>query len=296
MTDKQLAKKLQPLAPYFLTLALSFLVYQLYLVQGSFSALYNIALSATARNQATGSLWPLIWLSSEVSGEVGLILRFTGAILLVGLVWFFLRKKELSSPLLRKVVLLEAVYFLFFIPFVVYLLANPGHSITGVEAGISYALQIALIAPSLLIVYVKLKRNVQSLGKSQVLKWFAVAFCCYVFALWVKYFIFAIYSVGFNFAEPVTAIGSVNSAATLLIAAIASVAVFLPVIRGNKTSFSLKAVGGILICIGGYFIIFMLISLVNANYSKWVSLTEWWMTALPILGLGLLFRSSRKQS
>jgi len=296
MTDKPLSIRLRPIAPYFLVVALSFFIYLLYLVQNSFSALYTIAISDIARNHATGSIWPLVQLSSEVSGEVGLLLRFVGAILFVILAWFFLRKKELSFPLLRKAVLLEAVYFLFFVLFVVYLLANPGHSISGIKAGISYALQTALVAPSLLILYVNMKKDAQPLGKSQVEKWFAVAFCCYVFALWVKYFIFALYSVGFNFAEPVLALGSFNSAFTLLLAAVASVAVFSPVIVGKQTKLSLRAVGGILICVGTYFIIFIAISFVNTEYSKWASLIEWWMPALPILGLGLLFRSGGKES
>ena len=151
MTDRQLGKSFQPFAPYFLTVTLSFLIYQLYLVLNSFSALRIIAISTTARNRATGSLWPLFQLSSEVSGEVGLLLRFVEAGLFVILAGFFLRKKELSFHLLRKAVLLEAVYFLFYLPFVVYLLTNPGHLVAGIEAGISYALQIGLVTPSLLM-------------------------------------------------------------------------------------------------------------------------------------------------
>ncbi len=296
MTDRQHGKSFQPFAPYFLAVALSFLIYQLYLVQNSFSALRTIAISTTARNQATGSLWPLFQLSSEVSGEVGLLLRFVDAGLFVILAWFFLRKKELSFPLLRKAVLLEAVYFLFYIPFVVYLLTNPGHSVAGIEAGISYALQIGFVTTSLLMLYLKLKKEGQDGGKSQIAKWFAIAFCCYVFSMWVKHFIFALYTVGFNFAELVLSVGSLNSVATLLIAAVVSLIVFLPVIKGKRISFNLKAVGGILICIGVYFIIFILISLVNASYSTWVSLIEWWATALPILGLGLVFVDAGKKA
>ena len=289
MADKQLGKSLQPFAPYFLVVALSFLIYQLYLVQNSFSALYNIALSATSRWQSSGSLWPLVWLSSETSGEIGLLLRFVGACFFVYVAWFLLRKKEVALPFLRKAVLLEATYFLFYTPFVVYLLTRPGNSLAGVEAGFSYAMQIVLVSPSLFMLYFKLRRFGLGNDKSQVVRWFAIVFCFYVFALWVKHFMFAIYAVGINFTEPVLALGSVNSIATLLIAAVASIAVFLPIIREKRNSFNPKALGGILICIGAYFIIFILISLVNANYSNWVALTEWWATALPILGLGFVF-------
>jgi hypothetical protein len=255
-----------------------------------------IAISTTARHQATGSVWPLFQLSSEVSGEVGLLLRLVDACLFVILAWLFLRNRKLSFPLMRKAILLEAIYFLFYIPFVIYLLTNPGHSLAGVEAGISYALQIGLVTPSLLVLYLKLKKEGPDGEKSQIAKWFAIAFCCYVFSLWVKHFIFAMYSVGFIFTTLVLAVGSFNSVATLLIAAFGSLVVFLPVIRGKRTSFNLKAVGGILICIAVYFIIFILISLVNANYSVWVGLIEWWATALPILGLSFVFVNHRKKT
>src|SRR3989304_1129790 len=112
MADKQLGKSLQPFAPYFLVVALSFLIYQLYLVQNPFAALYNIALSATSRWQSSGSLWPLVLLSSETSGEIGCLLRFVGAFFFVYVALFLLRKKEVALPFLRKAVLLEATYFL----------------------------------------------------------------------------------------------------------------------------------------------------------------------------------------
>ncbi|HJW65790.1 MAG TPA: hypothetical protein VJ507_03300 [Candidatus Bathyarchaeia archaeon] len=82
----------------------------------------------------------------------------------------------------------------------------------------------------------------------------------------------------------------------MLTAVVASLVVFLPVIRGKRTSFNLKAVGGILICIGTYFIIFILVSMVNANYSNWVALIEWWATALPILGMSFVFGVERKKT
>jgi hypothetical protein len=231
--------------PCIFVVALSFLIYQLYLVQNSFSALYGIALSATSRWQSSGSLWPLFWLSSETSGEVGLMLRFVGACFLVFVAWFLLRKKEVALPLLRKAVLFEATYFLFYLPFVIYLLTRPSNLGVCLEAGFSYALQIVLVSPSLSMLYVKLRGFEHDNDKSKVVRWFAIVFCFYVFALWVKHFMFAIYAIGVDFSEPVLIIGFVNSTATLLIAAVGSLAIFLPIIREKRASFNLRALGGV---------------------------------------------------
>src|SRR4030042_7012951 len=123
MTEKETARKIQHTAPYIMFAAASFLVYEIYLVQNSFSALYTIALSAISSWQRTGSLWPLVWLSSEISSEVGLLIRFVGACLFVTVALFLLRKKQVAITILRKALLLEAVHFLFYIPFIIFLLA-----------------------------------------------------------------------------------------------------------------------------------------------------------------------------
>jgi len=286
----KLKKTVQRPATYLFVTALVFLVYQVYLMQNSFSALYNIALIAMSRWQTTGSIWSLVWLTSESSGEVGLLLRFIGACLFLTAAWVLLRRRNVSVPVLRKAFFLEATYFLLYIPFVVYLLMRPSGSATGFEAGISYALQILLVSPSLFMLYRKLKGLDQGNDKAQVVRWFTIAFCAYFFALWVKGFLFALYAVRFDFSHPVLIAGSVNSVATLLFAAVGAVMVFLPFFRGRRVDFSRRALGGVLVCAGVYFIIFDLLSLVNANYANWVSLTEWWAAVLLVPGLFLVMR------
>jgi hypothetical protein len=286
----ELKKAVRLAAPYVVIAAVSFFIYQAYVLQNSFSALYEIALTATSRWQSTGSLWPLFWLTAESSGEVGLILRFVGACFFLLTAWFLMRKKQFSLPHLSKAVLLEAVYFLFYIPFTIYYTTRPGASLGVREAGVSYALQTAFVSPAFVMFYLKLKRCSSQNEGNSVVRWFAISFCLYAFALWVKHFLFAVYAVGIDFSEAALAVGSVNSIVTLLVAAVASVGIFLPVIRGKQAGFSVSAFGVVLICVGMYFVIFILLSLVNANYLKWVNLTEWWATALLVLGLGLVFR------
>lgn len=286
----QLKQDIKLAAPYLTVVAVSFFIYQAYVLQNSFSAIYNIALSAISRWESSGSPWSLVGLFAESSGEVGLFLRFVGSCFFLLTAWFLMRKRELRLPHVRKVVLLEAVYFLFYILFIIYYTIRPGFSLGVREAGVSYALQTALVSPAFIMLYLKLKGDSSLKEKSLVVKWFAISVCLYIFALWVKHLMFAVYAVGLDFSDPLLALGSVNSIVTLLVAAVVSVGIFLPVIRGKQIGFRLRALGAVLICVGVYFLIFILLSLINANYLKWVNLTEWWATALIVVGLGLVWR------
>jgi hypothetical protein len=284
----EVKRTVQRPASYIFLASLVFLGYQVYLLQNSFSALYSIALTATSRWQATGSVWNLMWLTSESSGEVGLLLRFAGACFFAATAWVLFRKQQLSVSIVRKAVLPEAAYFLLYLPFVVYLLVRPSSSATGFEAGLSYALQMVLVSPSLFMLYRKLRKFEQ--GNKEVFKWFAIAVCSYIFALWVKGFLFALYAVGIDFSTPTLTIGSVNSVATLLLAGFGSLAICLPVIRGKREYFSWRWVGAVLFCVGAYFVVFDLVSMVNDVYLNWVGLTEWWAASFIVPGVALVAR------
>ncbi len=272
-----------------LVVTVVFLIYQVYLLLNSFSALYSIALTATSHWQTTGNVWNLVWLTGESSGEVGLLVRFVGALLLVAVTWLLVQKQSCSVSLLRKAVLFETTYFLLYIPFVVYLLTRPSNSAAGFETGLSYSLQILLVSPSLFMLYRKLKQP--ELKSCVIVRWLAIAFCCYIFSLWVKGFFFALYAVGFNFSEPIVVVGSVNSIVTLLLASFGALAIFLPVIRGKRVTFSWRLLGVVLVCAGMYFVVFDLVSWINADYLRWVGLTEWWAASLILLGVALAARS-----
>lgn len=284
----EVKRTVQRPATYIFLASLAFLGYQVYLLQNSFSALYTIALTATSRWQATGSVWNLVWLTSESSGEVGLLLRFAGACFFAATAWVLFRKQQFSVSIVRKAVLLEAAYFLLYLPFVVFLLVRPSSSATGFEAGLSYALQMVLVSPSLFMLYRKLKGFEP--GDRKGARWFAIAVCSYVFALWVKGFLFALYAVGLDFSEPIIVVGSVNSLATLLVAAVCGLAVFLPFVQGKRDDFSWRGLGAVLVCVGAYFVIFDSVSLVNTHYLDWVGLTEWWAASLIVPGLVLAVR------
>jgi hypothetical protein len=206
----------------------------------------------------------------------------------VMLVW----KKTASLSLLRKAVLLEGTYYLFNIPFIIYLFAKQPHAIANYGAAISYLTQILLVTPIFLILYIKLKNK--NFDLTEAAKWSALAVTGFIFALWAKHFLLAIYALPLNFSNPIFTIGFLNSALTMLIAGIIMIIVLMPLYKKKSTLFNTKIFGAALILAGLYATIFTLIASFNVEYMRWISLIDWWTISFVVLGIGFLSLSKNK--
>ena len=279
-------------APFIVTVAIAFTVYQLFILQNSVPAIFRMYTNIPSRIESNGVFWTLYWFSSEFTAEIGLIVRFVGACLFVVFAWMLLRK-GFSLATLRKAVALEGVYFLFYVPFIVNLFTRPAASEIAAtiyrETAISYTLQTALVFSSFIALYIYAKRpNVE---RTRLFKWGAVAVVGYVFALWVKHFLFNIYALPINIADPVLLAGLLNSTLTMLVAALILLVTLMPVIREKTTCFSLRAVSVAFILIGLYFVIYILVATVNSGYLAFLPLTELWAITFAVLGVGFLTKS-----
>jgi hypothetical protein len=282
-----LSKLVKSKAPFIITVVAAFFVYQLLIFVNSFEADYNIAVSALAQISGQGSLSHLVWLISEIVGEIGVVIRFAGACFTLAFAIVLVWKKEISFSFLRKGVLLEGVYYLFNLPFIVYLLRANG-SIATNGAALSYLTQLLLVTPLFLVLYFKLKRkNIEPLS---VAKWVATAIVGFTFALWVKHFALAIYALPLSFGDAVFVIGFVNSALTLLLAGVLMVIAFMPVLRRKSANFNVKLFAAALILIGVYAIVFVIIALLRTGYMAWFDLVDWWIIVMPVLGVSLLIK------
>lgn len=283
---------LQRKAPYILAAAVALLIYETYLLQKSFLALYQIYLNITQNAGPGGvSAHGYMWFFSETSGEVGLILRFAGSIFFVAFAVALLLKKP-ALTYLKRGVLLEAIQYLFLIPFITQWIVFSG--MAAQLTIISFSLQIVLITPTLLVLYLRLKRPQTSLIPA--LKAAAVAAVAFMFAMWIKHFVFNLYALPINFADPALTVGFFNSALTLLVSALILVIVFLPLIRGKNSTFSFRGFGAALTVAGIYFVVYLAISTVNSDYQNFVFLTELWMVSLIITGAGFLLDSKSVHS
>jgi hypothetical protein len=284
--DADFKGKLQRKAPYILVAAVALLIYETYLLQKSFLALYQIYLNITQNAGPGGvSAWGYMWFFSESSGEVGLILRFVGSLFFVAFAVALWRKKP-SRAFLKWGVLLEAIQYLFLIPFITQWVIFGGmaaqYTIT------SFSLQIVLITPTLLVLYLRLKRP--QTNQTAILRAAAVAAVAFMFAMWIKHFIFNLYALPIDYSNPILTVGFLNSALTMLVSALIMLAVFLPIIRGKSASFSFRGFGAALIVAGIYFVVYLAISTVNGWYQSFVFLTELWMISLIITGAGFLLK------
>ena len=282
----------RPKSPFILVVASAFFVFLLNIFLNSFLADYRIALRDTASYHSSGSLMPLFHLGSELTGEVGVILRFTGVCILMTFAVILVWKKTVSWSLLRKAVLLEGIYYLFNIPFIIYLFTKT-YAFANYGAATSYLTQILFVTPIFLTLYFKLKST--NFEITEVAKWGALAVTGFIFALWAKHFLLAIYALPLNFSNPIFVIGFLNSALTLLISGIIMIVVLMPLYQKKSISFNTKAFGAALVLAGLYATIFLLIALFNIEYMRWISLIDWWSIIFVVLGIGfLIFNKSKK--
>jgi len=280
-----LSSLIRPKSAFILAAALVFFVFLLNIFLNSFFADYRIFLRDTASYYNTGSLMPLFHLAGELTGEVGVILRFAGACILLTFAARLVWKKPVSWSLLRKAVLLEGIYYLFNIVFVTYLFVKGG-ALANYGAATSYLAQMLFVTPIFLMLYLNLKSK--NVDNKEVAKWGALAITGFIFALWAKHFLLAIYALPLDFSNLTFAIGFVNSAFTLLLAGIIMIVVLMPVYKKKTTLFNPKGLGAALILTGLYATIFLVISLFNIEYSRWISLIDWWTIVFVVLGIGFL--------
>ncbi|HSV49568.1 MAG TPA: hypothetical protein VLH35_04565 [Candidatus Acidoferrales bacterium] len=291
--DQTIKQTLHDKAPYILVAAVALLIYETYLLQKSFLALYQIYQNITLNAGPDGvSAGGYMWFFSEVSGEIGLILRFAGALFFVAFAVLLLKKKPALTSLKRGI-LLEAIQYLFLIPFITqWVIFSSG--IRSYETIFSFTMQIVLITPTLLMLYLRLKRP-QTSQTSRV-KAAAIAGIAFMFAMWIKHFFFNLYALPISFSNPVLTAGFVNSALTLLVSALILVVVFLPFIRGKSASFSFKGLGVAFLVASAYFFVYLAIATVNSGYQSFLLLTELWMVSMVIVGAGFVIGETYKES
>jgi hypothetical protein len=273
-------------AKSILAVVVSFFVFQLFLFLKSFPAEYNLYFRYLARLQTSDPFWTSFWFSSELIGEVGLILRFAGVCFALVFVLVLAVKGATILSNLSRAIVLEGIYYFFNLPFIVSLFARPNTSTINIEAGLSYALQIVFVAPAFLVLYFTIRNH--SSTRLDLYKWGAVALIGFTFGLWIKHFLLNLYALPIDFADPVLLVGLINSAFTMLFAGLILAIALLPTIRKESGEFSSRLVGIGLLLVGTYVLIYLLISLVNQIYLSFLTLTDVWAIVYLVAGIELI--------
>jgi hypothetical protein len=236
--------------------------------------------------QTNDPFWTSFWFDSELTGEVGLILRFVGVCFLLAFSWILVKRGQAIFSYLKRAVLLEGVYYLFMIPFILSLYLRPDTTLVNIEAGLSYTLQIVFISPAFLMLYLTLRKA--PIDRVQMFRWGAVAVVGYTFALWIKHFLLMLYALPINLANPILVVGSLNATLTILVAGLILTVTFLPMIRRQRLSFNPRLAGLGFLLIGLHFVIYVAVSLLVQRYWDFMMLTELWALAFIILGINYI--------
>ena len=295
MPQKAITSKsfLNSKAPYILAIAVAFFVYELWLLANSFGADYHIY-NRVAEGGFT--FWGTYWLIGELFGEVSLILRFAGACFFVSFASVLFSRDRITLTNLRWGVFFEGIQYVFFLPFISYLYFHPYGSIEtawiSYKAASSYIIQLVLITPIFLILFLNMRKP--NIEKAKIVQLTAAAAVVFLFALWAKHFIFSLYALPliFDFESPILFIGSLNSILTLLLAAVLFAVAATPVIR-RADELNWKLAGIALCLVTTYFVIFIFVAINERTYMSYIELTELWAASMGVAGAGFLLHKTR---
>ena len=236
-----------------------------------------------------------LFLFQELSMFFGSYLRLIGAAFALNCILLFYRKDPTFLVKLRFAFLFESFYFLLLIPTAMNHLVGSVISTSAflnIYTGLSALLQVMLIFPPLFMLSRKLK-HIQN--TALIMKWTSIAVPLYVLGFWVKagfMWVYAISPVENSWGSLVEVVGSVNSWLTLLIGSVICGFVFLSFRqKKNINNINIKLVGAAAILTGGYFLIYDLVSVWDPIYRAFLSLTDFCLISLLVLGVAVLVDS-----
>jgi hypothetical protein len=114
----------------------------------------------------------------------------------------------------------------------------------------------------------------------------------YVLGFWVKHALMWAYAISpleTQLGSLARTVGFVNSWLTLMIAAVVCAIVYLTLRQKNKLNIKLAGIS--IISMGGYFLIYDLVSVWDPIYRAFLPLTDFWMISLLVLGFTILVES-----
>ena len=235
--------------------------------------------------------FPLI-ASQEYSATIGLFVNLIAAILTFQCTLLLIKNDKKWLKPLGNALLFEAFWFILLIPTSIHHLVGTTLSMNtaNVYVGLSYLLQVLLIAPPLIMLSHNLKKPQ---NHDLIRKWISLVAPLFVFGFWFKYlflWIDTLSPLGPQQATLMSTLGMVNSFFTLLIAGILA-AVACSVFY-QKKEMNKWLVGTAIILFGTYFIIYDLVSIWVPVYASFLYLTDFWMITLPIMGIAVLKKNS----
>jgi hypothetical protein len=278
-----------------LIVAASFLLYNIYqaIITTIFVSHFPLIITNLPNfiQSSQPSLQLTLFLLQEIAASVGIYLRLIGSIFAFNCALLFFKKDDRYLDNFRKAILFESLYFLLLLP------AGINHVVgsiisssafLNIYTGISFLIQAGLIFPPLFLLSGKLKTPQKF---PSIIKWASIAAPLYILGFWVKHallWVYALSPLGNQQTSVIETIGSGNSLITLMVASMFSISAVLA-FRQKKNA-NKWLIGTAMILIGVYFVVYFFVSVWVPVYRNFLSLTEFWMITLLILGIAVFVK------
>jgi hypothetical protein len=215
--------------------------------------------------------WITVFYASELGGTVGGILRSAATMFAVYSAWRVWREGDNALTAVKGKVgvalLLEAGYFLSFIPTVVlgFVFPSTGGCLWYFDSTpvfeVFYVAGLSCLAMVLVIPFVlfKLWSKVTSGGSEEVVRWSLIAAVSYLFVVFwwdsLMQWTGMVASFGSNLlSDPVNFIGFVTVVFGLFFIAVSGLVSVMPTIKVPSSKLNLKRAGAVMMAFGGYFV------------------------------------------
>jgi cytochrome bd-type quinol oxidase subunit 2 len=281
-----------------LTTVGSYFAYALYWFIKTIPWIVEISLKPEYYVPATGLRFTNVYSVSlaylmEYAGFVGLMIRVVAASYALLSAFIILKnEKDVFSAIKNKIsraLLLEGVYYLFFIPAIMLLLnfsALP--DISNMLLSIVFSTQIILITPLLIKLATKVKDYGSDADKPSLIRWAGLSYVCFVVAVWVTYMLkwremMAVDPYLFS-ALSVRILGFLNTVIVQSLAvAFAAVGIIL-ILKKRDLDEAARWMGLSAIFLSLHIIIYV-IYVTHVGITRFIQFGELWL--IPIIGVGL---------
>ena len=229
----------------------------------------------------------------EFAVAIGFFVNLIASILAFQCVILFMKNDKKWLKTLSQALLIEAIFFLLYIPTSIHHLVGTVLSMNtaNIGVGLSYLLQVLIIAPPFIV----LSYNLRKLhNQASIRKWISIVAPLFAFGFWFKYlflWIDTLSPLGPQQVTLISTVGVANSLLTLLSASIATAFACLGFCQKKKVNKWL--LGFAIILFGSYFIIYDLVSIWVPVYRSFLYVTDFWMVTLPIMGVAILTINSK---
>jgi hypothetical protein len=249
---------------------------------------------------------------TDVPGTIGFSFRLAAAFIALVTILFYLVKRGLSQPevvtSMRWIVLLEAAYWVFFLPsaiwgFQFYNIRYPRELII-IETGLPCLIEAVVMPVVLGVLFLKLSSKKPAKG---AIKLGLIAATANIFVFWLNYTVqwwadIILNGIGFISLYPMNAFSFALTTGGLLLLTLYT-GVYAKKSFGTEalTGLNLKKAGAIVTALGLYFDVTLLLWLLFGSPSGWsiwhtffvFHNMDLWMLLLPLVGLPLIFSEKR---